>query len=242
MCTVSFVPANNSYFITSNRDEKIIRKQAIPPMQYYVKDQTLVYPKDADGGGSWIAMNEFGNAAVLLNGAFRKHVSLPPYELSRGLVFTDIISSHMPARSFLRLDLIKAEPFTVIILEKDCLYECRWNGSQKHCRQLPESRSYIWSSVTLYDAQMIQKREQWFAEFLNNNLHPSQEEILHFHRFAGKEDTRNSLCMNRDDQMLTVSITAMELTPNKGSMLYNDLKSDELYKLELAFISEPTLS
>ena len=70
MCTVTFIPGKDRYFITSNRDEKMLRKPAIAPQPYVINGNTLVYPRDADAGGTWIAMNENGNAAVLLNGAF----------------------------------------------------------------------------------------------------------------------------------------------------------------------------
>lgn len=238
MCTVTFIPGKDRYFITSNRDEKMLRKPAIAPQPYVINGNTLVYPKDADAGGTWIAMNENGNAAVLLNGAFIKHVSLSTYKLSRGLVFADIISAAMPVRFFMHQELVQIEPFTIIILEQNSLYECRWDGSKKHCRQLPKYRSYIWSSVTLYDDETIQKREQWFAKWLNTHLHPTQEEILRFHHFAGEGDSGNDICMNRDNKMLTVSITGMELGMDSGTIWYNDLKTDKRYKEKLVFANE----
>ena len=67
---------------------------------------------------------------------------------------------------------------------------------------------------------------------------PGQEDILYFHQFAGEGDAMNDLQMNRNNRMLTVSVTGMELTRNKGIMLYKDLKTDKQYKQELAFISE----
>ncbi len=217
-----------------------MRKKAIPPEIYTGKDNNLLYPKDADAGGSWIAMSDNGNAAVLLNGAFVKHVPLPPYQRSRGLVFTHIIADPMPVRCLMRLELTRIEPFTIVILEQDSLYECRWDGSKKHCRQLPNYRPYIWSSVTLYSEDIIQKRERWFASWLNRNPNPVRADILHFHQFAGEGDTMNDLRMNRHDSMLTVSITSMQLVPGKGIIAYMDLGENKQYKQELDFIRELT--
>src|SRR3954469_25167844 len=115
MCTVTYIRAGEKKFITSNRDEKKIRKKASPPQSYFLDDIRLVYPKDGEAEGSWIALNENGNLAVLLNGGFKKHVSEPPYRKSRGLVFLDIIKHTSPAKYFLDVDLFKIEPFTIII-------------------------------------------------------------------------------------------------------------------------------
>ena len=76
MCTVTFIPTKEKYFITSNRDEKNIRKQGYCPCRILRSiKRKLIFPKDGDAGGTWIALHENGNAAVLLNGAFEKHIS-----------------------------------------------------------------------------------------------------------------------------------------------------------------------
>jgi hypothetical protein len=41
--------------------------------------------------------------------------------------------------------------------------------------------------------------------------------------------------MNRDNTILTVSITSMEVGRDMGRMLYHDLKSNTRHTLELAF-------
>ena len=122
MCTITFIPVKDKYFITSNRDEKTLRKQAIPPAVYYMDDSKLIFPKDADAGGSWIAVNENGNAAVLLNGGFVAHQPQPPYAKSRGLIFLEIIKAEMPVKYFMNMGLIKIEPFTLVLFEDNNLY------------------------------------------------------------------------------------------------------------------------
>jgi len=239
MCTVTFIPANGRYYITSNRDEKYVRKKAIFPQAYLVGNSMLVYPKDPDGGGSWIAVNNNRNAAVLLNGAFTKHTPMPPYAKSRGLVFIDIIASDKPVMYFLGTKLLHIEPFTIIITEEDSLYECRWDGHKKYCRQLTKNKPYIWSSATLYSEDIKQKREHWFNNWLNNNSNPGQAEIIEFHMFGGDGDSTNDLIMNRDNQMLTVSITSIELAPGNATIAYNDLQECKNYKYRHAFMSAP---
>lgn len=242
MCTVSFIPVRDKYFITSNRDEKSSRKHAIAPAVYEFESGKVIFPKDGDAGGSWIAMHENGNAAVLLNGAFEKHVPQPPYRLSRGKIFLHLISGESPIRRFDRLDLDRIEPFTFITIDKGDLYECRWDGKKKYCRQLRNCRHYIWSSATLYEKEVVRKREQWFASFLNTHPTPTQEDILHFHQLTGDGDKNNDLQMERSGLFSTVSITGILLTADRGSMKYLDLKEQKKYERKIEFTSDYDLA
>ncbi len=224
MCTVTFIPSGDKYFITSNRDEKNTRKFAVPPAAHQFESGKIYFPTDGDKGGSWIAIHENGNAAVLLNGAFKKHNAQPPYRLSRGKIFLHIIASEFPMRSFERLSLERIEPFTVVLFEKDDLYECRWDGAKKYCKQLKTYKPYIWSSATLYDEEVVKKRESWFSSFLNTNSNPSHADILHFHQFTGDGNKSYDLQMQRSELYSTVSITSISLTTDRGHMTYLDLK------------------
>lgn len=236
MCTVSFIPVKDKFFITSNRDEKLTRKKAITPGMFIYKNQKLFFPKDADAGGSWIVMKENGDAAVLLNGAFICHTAEPPYRLSRGIILLDIISSARPSVAFTKMDLQDIEPFTLILLENNCLYEFRWDGTEKYCKQLNANRPYIWSSATLYDGFVIKKREQWFASFLNNHPTPTQQDVLNFHRFTGDGDKHNDLLMTRDGVYTTVSITSILLTQDRGCVKYMDIKNDRSSELKIELL------
>ncbi|MEQ1676113.1 MAG: NRDE family protein [Chitinophagaceae bacterium] len=240
MCTVTFIPVKDKVFITSNRDEKCRRKNAAPPSCYMHNDWRLLYPKDAEAGGTWIALKENGDAAVLLNGAFIRHHSQPPYRKSRGVVFLDVLASKHPSLTFSRIDLKSIEPFTLILFEKKCLYQFRWDGHEKFCRQLSANRPHIWSSATLYDGLVIKKREQWFAGFLNRINQPTQADIINFHKFSGDGDVANDLLMNRDNVYSTVSITSVLLTADRGSMKYLDLKISRSSEIKIELLHSQT--
>jgi len=237
MCTVTFIPVKGKYYLTSSRDEKHWRKQAVAPKEYVHNNLTLIYPKDGDAGGTWIAMKDNGDAAVLLNGAFKKHTSKPPYRKSRGLVFLDIFGAAAPVKHFTKLNLKNIEPFTLILLIDSCLYECRWDGIKKYGKQLQNNKAHIWSSVTLYDEEVVQRREAWFAKWLHANTTPTQHDIINFHRFGGDGDTNNDLRMNREGIVYTVSITGIELGNEKSIMTYLDLKNDQTFTKQTAIIS-----
>ncbi|MGZ8518036.1 MAG: NRDE family protein [Chitinophagaceae bacterium] len=235
MCTVTYIPVNDKYFISSNRDEKNTRSQAIPPAAYRLNNKMLIFPKDGDAGGSWIALHENGNAAVLLNGAFEKHEPLPAYRKSRGLIFLNIIAEERPVRYFHQMALLEIEPFTLVIVENNNLYECRWNGKEKYYQQLSKHRPYIWSSVTLYDKEIIKKREKWFAGFLNKTPHPTQKDIMDFHQFTGDGNSHDDLVMERQGTFATVSITSVLLTGERGNIKYLDLKNDSMHEKKIEF-------
>ncbi len=241
MCTVTFIPARGNFFITSNRDEKLSRKDAIAPLMHRHNGWNLVYPKDAEAGGTWIALNENGNAAVLLNGAFIYHRSQPPYRQSRGVMFLEVLSSDYPAWTFSKIDLMGIEPFTFIVFENGSLYEFRWDGIEKYCKQLSSSRPHIWSSATLYDGLVIKKREQWFAKFLNRTPNPTQQDMLNFHRFSGDGDKENDLYMERDGVYSTVSITSILLNEDSGVMKYYDLKNNKNAEIKIRLINSREL-
>ena len=240
MCIVSFIPVKGKFFITSNRDEKLARKNAVIPGLFVHNGQKLFFPKDADAGGTWIVMKENGDAAVLLNGAFICHKTEPPYRLSRGVILLEIISPERPSVAFTKMNLHDIEPFTLILLESNCLYEFRWDGTEKYCKQLNVDRSYIWSSATLYDGFVIKKREQWFASFLNSHPTPTQQDILNFHQFTGDGDKQNDLLMTRDGKYSTVSITSILLTKDRGCVNHIDIRnnSSSEIKIELLHPSE----
>lgn len=242
MCTVSHLPVNNRYYITSNRDEKNVRQPALPPQTYLINGKKLLFPIDGDAGGSWIGINENGYAGVLLNGGYIKHVETPPYRMSRGLIFIEILSAESPLDSFLTENLFRIQPFTLVLLSQTHLYECCWDGSRKHTRMLPQEQPHIWSSVTLYEPAVIAKRKYWFSEWLKQHPAPSMEDILLFHRFAGDGDPVNDLWMNRDNRMLTVSITSMEVHPQAGKMTYYDLLINSNDQSLLPFIIQSVSS
>lgn len=136
MCTVTFIPTTGGFHLTANRDEHISRSQALAPMKYVAGKNVLLYPSDTDKHGSWIAAKNNGDLAVLLNGAFIKHLPQPPYRKSRGLILKEIITAAMPERYFRSINLDAVEPFTIILFAGGNLYECRWDEEKKHIRLL----------------------------------------------------------------------------------------------------------
>jgi hypothetical protein len=92
MCTVTVVPSADGFRLACNRDERRDRRPAQPPVACRLAHRTAVFPIDPVGGGTWVAVNDAGLAAVLLNrtiGPLARTVS-PPLR-SRGLIIPGLI-------------------------------------------------------------------------------------------------------------------------------------------------------
>ena len=234
MCTVTFIPINNRYFITSNRDEHITRGQAIAPKKILANGYELIYPKDADAGGTWIATKNTGEAIVLLNGGFYKHESNPPYKKSRGIILLNIFTEIEPLLTLQTEELTGIEPFTVVYFGNQLLTEFRWDGLTKHCKQLNSSVAHIWSSVTLYEPDTIKKRETWFKKWLLANQNPELKDILNFHLSAGEGDAAIDINMNRNNELKTVSVSSILIDEKQNEFTYIDLINNKSYKASLS--------
>ncbi len=221
--------------IVSNRDERHDRAQALEPASYKFRNGSLVFPKDPEAGGTWIVMHENKNAGVLLNGAHEPHESKPPYRRSRGLILLDIIQEEFPVEGFQNISLQGIEPFTAIIWTANTLFECIWDGQEKHLLQLDHERPHIWSSVTLYNKPVRDQRKAWLKAWLISNPEPDLQEIISFHQFAGEGDVKNDLLMNRDNDLFTVSITGMQVSDDHAEMVYLDFRNGKTANFQLNF-------
>lgn len=235
MCTVSYVSHSNRSFITSNRDEHTGRETAYAPVFESINNKKIIFPKDAKAGGTWFAASEDGVVAVLLNGAFVKHIPRPPYRKSRGLVVLDIISSYKPFELIAAIDLHRIEPFTLILMQHNRLRELRWDGSNKHEKELDGSGSYIWSSATLYSDEVIRHREDLFNRFMKQREEPTAVAIEEFHS-NNHRDEENGFIINRSSGMKTFSITQAIVQPGKIDFRHNDLLANREFE-ETMYIS-----
>ena len=237
MCTVTFIPSKEHIILTSNRDEKHWRSPAHVPARHAFQTGNILFPKDGDAGGTWFAVHENGNAVIFLNGGFVKHDSEPPYRRSRGLILLDLLDAASPRKKFDTIDLDDIEPFTAVIWDDGKLFECRWDGVRKHAKEMDREQPHIWSSVTLYDEQVIAKRRQWFVDWLSQYKNAAQEDILNFHQFTGDGDAHNDLMMNRDGKVFTVSVTSAQIHPSGAGLTYLDLKNAQRIQEEIVFVN-----
>lgn len=222
MCTVSFVGVKNAVIITSNRDENLQRQNAAAPDFHLLQDKKIIFPKDAKAGGTWFAAADNGVVAVLLNGAFVKHIANPPYRKSRGIILLEIIEADKPLTFFAALNLEHIEPFTVILYQPGLLHELRWDGNNKYDKLLSTSKNYIWSSSTLYTDDVIEKRKNLFDRFIHSTKNITADLVHDFHAY-NNDDNENGFVINRQTGMKTFSITQAVVKPETILFLHTDL-------------------
>lgn len=207
MCTVTFVSTENQYIITSNRDESPSRSAS----EICKTENGIIFPKDKKAGGTWFAVNKNGNTIVLLNGAFIKHSRKNNYRKSRGIIVLESIEKDEIIEHLKTISLENIEPFTLIIFEKNRLYEFRWDEKEKFLKELNTSESHIWSSATLYDETAQLKRKNWFENFMKNH-EKNAENLFKFHT-TKNEDTENGIVMKRP-LVETISTTQINISEN----------------------------
>ena len=226
MCTVSQVYSSGKIIITSNRDEKTERPSSVKPQQYCINNKKIIFPKDPMAGGTWFAVDEKANVAVLLNGAKEKHQQKSNYAKSRGLILLDIISSESPIEQWKTISLLNIEPFTIVLLQKEKLFQLRWNANEKETIELATHQNHIWSSATLYTDEVRKLREDWFEEFTNEKS-INENDMQYFHLNTDKENSENGLVINRNDVVKTFSVTQVVIENNKVNMFHYDLHNKE---------------
>lgn len=234
MCVLTFIPLeNNGFILTSNRDEAVAREAALPPKKYKINGQNIFFPKDPQGGGTWIASCGFFTLC-LLNGGLIKHIPNPPYRKSRGKVILDFYDFKDVNLFIENYNFDNIEPFTLIIIENSnylIINELRWTGKELLHKKIDAHFPQIWSSVTLYSPEIIKERENWFKDFLREL--PNSKQILEFHHTAGNGDKKNAIKMNREDKLKTISISQFIVSQTAFTLYYEDLQNNKQYNYRI---------
>jgi len=134
VCTVSWLRTSDGYHLLCNRDERRARQRALPPFLQHRRRVRCISPKDVDGGGSWIAVNEAGLTFCLLNRYACGECcgqTKTDYR-SRGLLLMELVDCQSVAEvqtRISRFNLEEFQPFTLVVLSpvKPALL-CSWES------------------------------------------------------------------------------------------------------------------
>ncbi len=162
MCTLTFIPRDNGYYLAMNRDERISRGLAAPPARIELGETSAIFPRDVEGG-TWIAANDLGLGFALLN--WNDVISNGEKLLktrSRGFVIQDVV--HLRSLDQVQgrlnlLDLTGILPFRLVGVfpANKQLWEWRWDMStlkaDTHSWDLRH-----WFSSSLSDKQVTLRR------------------------------------------------------------------------------------
>jgi len=230
MCTLTYIPITEREFIfTTNRDEDP-RRIACAPEKYLHGGVELTYPKDSKAKGSWIISNGKDVTLCLLNGAFERHPRKSKYRQSRGLMLLDFFHFSSLEDFIDNYQFEGMESFTLVIVEnkpETVLTEIKWNEKELLVINLPNSHAHIWSSSTLYTAEMRAERAAWFWKWLDEKPHIDPDSVLNFHKTGGAGNLEYGLFMNRENRVRTLSITQILGGERRHNMLYYDFLDEK---------------
>ena len=209
MCTLSFIPHLNGYSVGMNRVELRSRPRALAPGYFDCNGVTAVYPSETLGG-TWIAVNAYGQLFALLNWYSADARTSTTKQRSRGEIIPQVIfDSYFRAAAtiFVSNRLAGILPFRLIGIDPKhrLISEWRWDGCRICRLALPWAHKH-WFSSSLSDvqAEVYRSATCTSAACVRDPEGPHWLRDLHrSHRpFSGPY----SICVHRPDAV-TVSYT-----------------------------------
>jgi len=202
LCTVSWIRGAEGYQLFFNRDEKRSRGHEIPPALLRQGGVALLAPRDGDFGGSWLAVNELGFTAGLLNGYVPRRGELPKTTRSRGLLLLDVAAARRradAARLLEHTSLVPYEPFHMLLLDSAGASVFTWDGAAGDVEHDADARSPLFSSG--FEQERARAGRRAIFEDLRRargGLGPAL--LAEYHASHGPEGPGPfTPCMHRDD-------------------------------------------
>jgi hypothetical protein len=209
MCTVSWLHQDDGYQLFCNRDERKTRAIARGPEVIESGAVRFIAPIDCAGGGTWIAVNEYGLSLCLLNGSPVRSGEAPVK--SRGHIVMELATATCLAEACARAwqtSLLEFAPFRLVLIERGRpAAVMTWDGVSRSI--VP----YWWlplSSSSVDEAGARQVREREFRRVMECGR-TDAEAHLAFHRSHAAQASAYSPCMHRSDAE-TVSFTRIQVT------------------------------
>ena len=218
MCTVTWSKTNDGYQLFFNRDERRSRAEALPPRLESSDGSSWLAPRDAEAGGTWVAVNNRGLTVGLLN-LYQAEAALPSREgkTSRGLLVRSLANSpdqDAAAACLLAHDLNLFMPFTLVVASPSGeVHSFAWDGREAGVWR-PASPPIVSSGHDVVGATAARRR--LFAGF---GQHPDFADLLTFHSSHEPAKGAYSPCMHRADAK-TVSLTAVRVSRDAVEMAY----------------------
>jgi len=223
MCTVSFVPNRNGFYLAMNRDEKRSRATALAPAIVELDGHRAILPREPDGA-SWISLNDAGTCLALINW---HRVERKPFEriASRGEIVRELgakPSSDAIGNGLTNLPLRTIRPFRLIAVvpREKSVTEWRWNLEGLSGRKLPWDSQH-WFSSGFDELQAEVERRRVCARAQGRPAARTLDWLRQLHRSHEPKRGPFSICMHRPDAA-TVSYTEVSVTGKSAVMRYAD--------------------
>ena len=221
MCTVSFVPKSDGFYLAMNRDEERDRPAALFPTVAEIEGRRAVFPYEPTGG-TWISVNDGGVCLALIN--WHQIQRTPKNDtVSRGLVVRRLAgegSADEIATSVKKLPLRKLRPFRLIVIAPDQkrVTELRWNLQRlMRCDHGWQRQHWFSSGFDEHRAEV--ERAKICASANTSATNHILKRLRTLHRSHAPKRGPFSICMHRADAA-TVSYTEVSVTSTSASMRY----------------------
>jgi hypothetical protein len=218
MCTVSFIPNSQGFYIGMNRDESVHRVTANSPEVNHRAGHGLLYPAEPSGG-TWIGVNDTGVCLALINWQAVPSQREKPL-VSRGTVVKTLISSRSSDQLFPGIEglpLRRMQPFRLIavLLLEHVVHEFRWDQFEISQRRY-EWEARHWFSSGFDEPAVQEKRAKLCRTAWDRPEAGSLNWLRQLHASHLPAPGPFSICMHREDAA-TVSYT--EIVVGNGSVL-----------------------
>jgi hypothetical protein len=235
MCTVSFLPELQGFYLAMNRDEKRDRFTALQPTVVELENHRAVFPREPTGG-TWISANDAGVCLALINWHRIEHEPKNGV-CSRGLVVRELAGKSTAdeiAAELRKLPLGKLRPFRLIaIFHREMrVTEWQWDLHRLKRRAHAWQRQH-WFSSGFNERTAERVRAKVCANFVAGGEGPGRRGsragvnatgyslnwLRLLHRSHAPRRGPFSICMHRPDAA-TVSYTEVAVSKQRATMRY----------------------
>jgi hypothetical protein len=213
--------------IACNRDESRSRPPALPPQIRRFGDRRAILPIDPVSDGTWIAVNDVGLAATLLNvfetpGRSNRVGPAGVPLASRGTIVPGLMSCSTLDEAVLALralDPSNFPPFRVVVLDEHRYVQARSNGTTVEEVAIGSlDASLMVTSSGLGDSVVFGPRNDLFNEMVcKSGDPPALQDEFHRHRWPDRPHL--SVYMSRAEAC-TVSFSVVEIQPSRVALTY----------------------
>jgi transport and Golgi organization protein 2 len=222
MCTVSFIPKAQGFYLAMNRDEKLERFTALAPTIVNLGSRRAVFPREPTGG-TWISANDAGVCLALIN--WHRVEREPKHDVvSRGQIVRELagkssadgiengVKKLLPLRKLRPFRLIAIVPSDKIVTE--WLWNLEWLTVRNH-----EWQRQHWFSSGFDERRAELERQRVCDAAHNQQSTRSLEWLRQLHRSHAPKRGPFSICMHRRDAS-TVSYTEVNVSGRRATMRY----------------------
>src|SRR4051812_47852856 len=189
MCTVSVIAIESGFRLACNRDERLTRPIALPPVIRRFGEHDAILPIDPASDGTWIAASDAGLAFVLLNvnPPLRRTLTQSP-PLSRGLIIPSLLDCDDVAEVIARADQLDFQdysPFRFLLVSPRRCCEFAFDGRTMRRTVLPfDGAPIMFTSSGLGDDLVEFPRRLLFDQLIRSgSMSPARQDEFHEHQW-----------------------------------------------------------